>query len=149
MDTNLPAHAQEVACKVTSFGESEGEGGSGRHGRSVCMSIASSQPAAWRTPNTPQQLATRVESLKSPSSSTAASSSSVELPESVRGREVWKLRSDDVVALTQGQLRELLRREGVPSRRGNTVEELLAKLAPMMDEVSASLSPCAGLGFKV
>ena len=95
------------------------------------MSVSSSQSTTWRTPATPQGLVLRNEARCERDAGSL-------LPERVQGVQPWQLNADDVQALTTGQLRELLRQSGVPTKRRQSQEELLGKLLPLMDEVQRS-----------
>lgn len=49
--------------------------------------------------------------------------------------EIWQLTADDVLALSEDQLRDALRNEGVAVRNDESIDSLRGKIVPFMDEV--------------
>jgi len=111
---------REAACRVEVV---KGEGGERR------MQVEGSQAALWKTPKTAEQLKQRVRDREEEEGARGR------LPEAVEGKETWQLAASDVQGLTDGQMRYLLRSKGVACARRQGRGELVAKLAPLLDEV--------------
>jgi hypothetical protein len=82
------------------------------------------QAASWRPPRSPRQLIQRAE----------RGLTKMQLREDVR-RPVWEMKAADVLTLGQEQLRYLLRTYSVPTRRRESVEDMIEKVLPLLDEV--------------
>jgi hypothetical protein len=150
MDIWLPRWVwREVACRVEvdqgqqRGNEMEVEEGMVENpvGRCVGMRISSTQAATWRTPSTAEQLLRRFDGDNVVGYGAAGeggverTAGGVELPEAVASKEVFKLSASEVMGLTKLQMRELLRRCGVASRRSDNEDVLLSKLSPLLDQV--------------
>ena len=113
---------EDTLCDLAR-GEGVGGGGGGdaaaAAGDGECKTdwrVDPAQAATWRPPQNPRQLIQRAE----------RGLTKMQLEEEVR-QPVWEMRAADVLTMGQEQLRFLLRKYSVPTRRRESVEDMIEK----------------------
>ena len=122
---------EETVCRVIDLGfegDADAETANTKGGIKTNLCIDPTQAATWRMPQTPRQFLERVQQ----------SDRNQQIVDTAR-LQVWDLKAADVLELVPGQLRALLRANGVPTRRDTPAQELVGKLLPLMDEMERRL----------